>query len=106
MKIKLSLLIMILFSFILTGCNLDGANNVENEVKETFVGTINEIHSKTAIVIASESESNKLIGPVEVELSMNPNEKVQVGDKVRVEYDEVMEVAPIRVSTISIEKID
>lgn len=106
MEIKLSLLITILFSFILTGCNLDGASNVENEVKATFVGTIEEIHDGTAIVIASESENSKLAGPVEVELSVNPNETFQVGDKVRVEYDEVMEIAPVSVSTLSIEKID
>lgn len=106
MKFKLSLVFTILFSFILTGCNLVGDNYVENEVKATFEGTIDEINDKTAIVNASESERSKLRGPVRVGLSANHNEKFQVGDKVRVEYDDVMEMSPIRVSTISIEKID
>lgn len=96
---KSSLLIIILFSFILTGCNLYGPK------KEAFEGTIDEINDKTAIVNVTESERSKLNGPVQVGLSANHNEKFQVGDKVRVEYDDVMEMSPIRVSTISIKKV-
>lgn len=36
------------------------------DVNATFVGTIEEIHDSTEIVIASESENSKLMGPVEV----------------------------------------
>ena len=95
MKNKVIFLYLFLLSGLLFACN----------VKATFVGTIEEIHDSTAIVIASESENSKLRGPVEVGLSVNPNETYQVGDKVRVEYDEVMEVAPVRVSTLKIEKV-
>ena len=66
---------------------------------------IEKINERTAIVFVSEPEKSKLGGEVEVGLSVNPNENFQVGDKVKVEYDEVMEIAPVRVSAISIEKV-
>ena len=96
MQIKLRMFITSLFIIILTtGCDSYVANNAENEVKAPFMGFIKEINEGSAIVITSETENSKLEGPVEVELSVNPHEKFQIGDKVRIEYDKVMEVVPI-----------
>ncbi|PIC66166.1 hypothetical protein CSV71_12910 [Sporosarcina sp. P21c] len=84
-----------------------GSENLEKDVKATFVGTIEEIHSSgTAYVSEIEANDNKLSGTVEIDLPENVEETIHVGDKVIVGYDgTTMEVAPVGISTITIEKV-
>lgn len=98
------LLFCMVISGLLFAC---GSENMEKDVKATFVGTIEEIHSSgTAYVSVIEENDNKLSGTVEINIPANAEETFQVGDKVRVGYDgTTMEVAPVRISTITLEKV-
>ncbi|HJF32684.1 MAG TPA: hypothetical protein K8V56_13045 [Sporosarcina psychrophila] len=106
MKNKIILLCFIVTNGLLFACNSEKAENPKNEIKTTFVGTIEEVHGKTATVVVSDSANSELAGRTfEVGLSVYPNETFQAGDKVRVEYDEVMEIAPPVVNALKIEKM-
>lgn len=102
-KIVLSLCLTVVAG-LLFAC---GSENLEKDVKATFIGTIEEIHSSgTAYVSEIEANDNKLLGPVVIGLPENKEETFQVGDKVIVGYDgTAMEVAPVRIYTITIEKV-
>ncbi|PIC57963.1 hypothetical protein CSV80_06560 [Sporosarcina sp. P12(2017)] len=84
-----------------------GSENLERDVKATFVGTIEEIYSSgTAYVSEIEANDNKLLGPVVIGFPENTEETFQVGNKVIVGYDgTAMEVAPVRIFAITIEKV-
>lgn len=103
-KIVLSLCLTVVAG-LLFAC---GSENLEKDVKATFVGTIEEILSSgTAYVSEIEENDNKLSGPVEIDLPANTEERFQVGDKVIVGYDgNTMEVSPVRIYTITIEKVE
>ncbi|PIC84889.1 hypothetical protein CSV72_16505 [Sporosarcina sp. P20a] len=103
-KIVLSLCLTVVAS-LLFAC---GSEKLEKDVKATFVGTIEEIHSGgTAYVSEIEANDNKLSGPVEIDLLENGEKKFQVGDKVIVGYDgNTMEISPLRIYTITIEKVE
>lgn len=85
-----------------------GSENLEKDVKATSIGTIEEIHSSgTATVSEIEPNDNKLLGPVVIDLPENTEETFQVGDKVIVGYDgTTMEVAPVEIFAITIEKVE
>ena len=98
---------IILFYFIVVASLLFACS--ENpKVKATFVGTIEEIHSSgTATVSEIEANDNKRLGIVVIDLPANAEEPFEVGDKVRVGYDgTTLEIAPVRISTITIEKVE
>lgn len=83
-----------------------GSENPEKNVKATFVGTIQEITGESAIVIAVE-ENGKVLGTVNIDLAVNPNETFQIGDKVRVGYDGmIMETAPLGINTLTVTKVE
>ena len=105
MRNKIILFCLTVVAGLLFAC---GSENLEKDVKATFVGTIEEIHSSgTAYVSEIEANDNKLSGTVEIDLPANAEETFQVGDKVRVGYDgTTMEIAPVRISTITIEKVE
>ncbi|WP_153723645.1 hypothetical protein [Sporosarcina cascadiensis] len=98
------LLFCMVISGLLFAC---GSENMEKDVKATFVGIIEEIHSSgTAYVSVIEVNDNKISGTVDINILANAEETFQVGDKVRVGYDgTTMEVAPVRISTITLEKV-
>ncbi|WP_153732798.1 hypothetical protein [Sporosarcina obsidiansis] len=108
MKRKVVLLFLIVANGLLFACNSEKAENPTNEVKATFVGTIEEIYSSgTATVSEIKANDNKLLGTVVIDLPANAEETFQVGDKVIVGYDgTTMEIAPLRISTITIEKVE
>lgn len=78
------------------------------KVKATFIGTIEEIHSSgTATVSELETNDNKRLGLVVIDLPANAAEPFQIGDKVKVGYDgSTLELAPVRISTITLEKVE
>ncbi len=100
LKNKVIFLYLFLLSGLLFACN--------SEVKATFVGSIEEINSSgTATVSELEANDNKLLGTVVIDLPADAEEPFQVGDKVKVGYDgTTLEMAPVRISTITIEKVE
>jgi hypothetical protein len=105
LKKKTSLLIIILLSAFLVACN-SGDKNVESKVKVTFKGTIEEIYEKSATVLVTEAEG-KISGLVNINLTVNPDEVFQVGDKVKVGYDgTTMESSPLQIETLTLEKVE
>ncbi|WP_162805832.1 hypothetical protein [Sporosarcina sp. PTS2304] len=84
-----------------------GLDNCEQGVKVTFIGTIEEIYSSgTAYVSEIKANDTNLSGSVVIDLPENREETFQVGDKVRVGHDgTTMEIAPVRIHTLTIEKI-
>lgn len=104
---KLSLLITILLSCLLAACNSAGIQNEKTLVKASFIGQIENINNQNATVVVTEDEStNKITGPIIINLSVNPDETFKVGDKVKVGYDgTTMETAPVRIKTLTVEKI-
>ena len=99
---------IILFCFTVVASLLFACGSENPKVKATFVGTIEEIHSSgTATVSEIEANDNKSFGLVVIDLPANAEEPFQVGDKVKVGYDGTgLETAPVRISTITIEKVE
>ncbi|BAK16744.1 ABC-type sugar transport system, ATPase component [Solibacillus silvestris StLB046] len=103
MKSKFSLLYLFLLSSMLFACN-----SPENDVKATFVGIIEEVHEESATVSVIEADGiYKISGLVNINLSVNPEESFQVGDKVKVGYDgTTMETSPLGIKTLTLEKVE
>ena len=99
---------IILFCFTVVASLLFACGSENPKVKATFVGTIEEIHSSgTATVSVIEASDNYPLGLVVIGLPANGEEPFQVGDKVKVGYDGTsLETAPVRISTITIEKVE
>lgn len=99
---------IILFCFTVVASLLFACGSENAKVKATFVGTIEEIHSSgTATVSELEANDNKRLGLVVIDLPANAEEPFQVGDKVKVGYDgTTLEIAPVRIYTITIEKVE
>ena len=107
LKNKVIFLCLFLLNGLLFACNSEEVKNAESEIKATFVGTIEEIHGESATVFVLESKESKISGLVVIGLRANTDETFQVGDKIRVGYDgSVMEIAPPRVHTLTIEKVE
>ncbi|MBM7610040.1 hypothetical protein JOD29_003318 [Lysinibacillus composti] len=103
MSNKIILFCFIAIASLLFAC---GSENVEKDVKATFVGTIQEINGDSAIIDAAE-EDGKMLGQISINLAVNPNETFQIGDRVRVGYDGmIMESAPAQIKTLSVEKVE
>lgn len=78
LKNKVIFLYLFLLSGLLFACN---SEEVENKVKATFVGTIEEIRSSgTATISELEANDNKLLGTVVIDLPANAEEPLQVGE--------------------------
>lgn len=86
---------------------LFACNSPESDVKATFVGIIEEVHEESATVSVIEAEGTyKISGLVNINLSVNPEETFQVGNKVKVGYDgTVMEISPLAIKTLTLEKV-
>ena len=103
MRNKIILFCFTLVASLLFAC---GSENMEKDVKATFVGTIQEITGDSAIINAAE-EDGKTLGQISIDLAVNPNETFQIGDKVRIGYDGmIMESAPAQVNTLTVEKVE
>lgn len=102
-----SLLITILLSCLLAACNSAGIQKEETQVKASLIGQIEYINNQSATVVVTKDEStNKIAGTIIINLSVNPNETFEVGDKVKVGYDgTTMETAPVRIEALTVEKI-
>lgn len=102
LKIKSKVVIIIILSSLLVACN----NGNEYQIKASFIGQIETITNNSATVFVSEYEGTKIGGLVVIDLSQNPDEIFQVGDKVKVGYDgTIMETAPLSIQTLKVEKI-
>jgi len=108
MKIRNSLLITILLSCLLYGCNSEDTKNDNDEVKAAFIGTIEEIKDdKFGLVDVEEGEILSSGNRVSVNLSVNPTETFQIGDKIKVEYDgTTMESFPLQINTLTVELVE
>ncbi len=99
MKKKIILIIIIALSLILSSCK-----------KETyeFRGEIIELNNSNAIVLIDEGEEIRNSGDkVEVDLSVNTDVEFSIGDRIKVEYDGmVQEKYPLGITTISVELIN
>jgi len=102
-----SLFITILFSCLLYGCNSEDTKNEKKEVKATFIGTIEEItDNQIGLVDIVEGEILSSGNRVSVNLSVNPTETFQLGDKIKVGYDgTIMESFPLQINTLTVEPV-
>lgn len=87
---------------------LFACNSPGNDVKATFVGIIEEVYEESATVSVIETDGiYKISGLVNINLSVNPEEPFQVGDKVKVGYDgTTMETSPLGIKTLTLEKVE
>ncbi|ASV67037.1 hypothetical protein MKX67_03515 [Cytobacillus sp. FSL W7-1323] len=103
MSNKIILFCSIVVASLLFAC---GSENLEKDVKATFVGTIQEFTGDSAIIDAAEVDG-KTLGQISINLAVNPNETFQIGDRVRVGYDGmIMESAPAQINTLTVEKVE
>ncbi|MFJ8234126.1 hypothetical protein ACIQ34_00110 [Ureibacillus sp. NPDC094379] len=103
MSNKIILFCSIVVASLLFACS---SENLEKDIKATFVGTIQEINGDSAIIDAVE-EDGKTLGQISINLAVNPNETFQIGERVRVGYDGMnMESAPAQINTLTVEKIE
>ena len=112
MKKSYTLIIVIFLSCFLFACNSEDPKVKEDEGSEgniiTFIGTIEEISAqKTGLILVEEGGILQSSDKVWVNLSINPTETFQVGDKVKVGYDgEVKESYPAQIKTLSVERVE
>lgn len=100
---KLSLVMLsIVLSIFLMGCNLSD----ENQTEATFTGTITDITEQSALVDIEEGEILNSGAQVMVDLS-TVDETFEVGDNIRVGYEGgVMESHPLQINTVFVEKLE
>ena len=97
----------------LVACNADNHTSHEDSSIGTdsttvnFDGTIEEINGDSALVAIDDGEILSSGDKVTVDLSSAPDEIFEIGDKVQVEYDGmIQESYPLQVNTLSIQKLD
>ena len=112
MKKTVTFILILFLSCLLVACNSDDSKE-QGEEKSiasnvTFTGTIEEISAKkTALIVVEEGAILKSANKLYVDLSVNPTETFQVGDRVKVGYDGmVMESYPARIKTLSVERVE
>lgn len=102
-----ALAIIVLFTILGCSHSIDRSEEEYNQIKtETlfFTGTINEINENQALVHAKLGGGE---GDVFVNLSVNSDEKFQVGDEIKVGYDgTIKESNPAQINTLSVELIE
>jgi hypothetical protein len=108
-RIFIALAIIVLLTSIGCSNSTDRGTEETNEIKtesSSFIGTIKEINGNTALVSAIVLEGNPE-GDVFVDLSVNSDEKFQIGDKVKVGFDgTIKESNPAQINTLSVELVD
>jgi hypothetical protein len=78
-----------------------------SKVEATFIGTIEEINGKSALVNVEQTSGTKIGGVVSIGIPEDSTETFSVGDKVEVGFDgTTFEIAPVFVQTITLEKIE
>lgn len=97
----------------LVACNADNHTSHEDSsistdpTTVTFDGTIEEINGISALVAIDDGEILRSGDKVTVDLSSVADEIFEIGDKVQVEYDGmIQESYPLQVNTLSIQKLD
>lgn len=104
MRNKLILFCYTIVASLLVAC---GSQNLEKDVKATFVGEIDEIRGDNNALVIAFRENGKALGQISVDLTVNPNETFQAGDKIRVGYDGMIgETAPQVINTLTVEKVE
>lgn len=74
--------------------------------EETFIGTIEEINGDNALVAVEKGAILSSGSKVDVNLSMARETTFEIGDKVRVGYDEVRKRFPLGINTIFVELVE
>lgn len=97
----------------LVACNADNHTSHEDSsistdpTTVTFDGTIEEINGDSVLVAIDAGEILRSGDKVTVDLSSASDEIFEIGDKVQVEYDGmIQESYPLQVNTLSIQKLD
>ncbi len=100
MKKILSILIIVFLSISLIACS--------KKAEAEFIGTITEINDNLAIVQVDEGEEITSSGElVAVSLSVNKDVEFNVGDRVEVGYDGlIQESYPLGINTIYVELLE
>ena len=86
----------------------DNVGGGGNDNIATFIGIIEEIYGqKEGLINVEEGGILQSSSKVWVDLSVNPSETYQVGDKVKVGYDgEIKESYPAQIKTLSVERVE
>lgn len=93
-------------------CSVLVACNNTLKVKETFTGTIEEVHEyegniNMLVLADTTTGEGSGLGLVSLGVPDGVDETFRVGDRVKVGYDgTVMEIAPPAVKAITLEKIE
>lgn len=95
MNKKMPVLLTVVFS-LLVACSFS----------QTFTGTIEKIENQNAIVAIEDGEILKSGNKASVDLSVANETIFQVGEKVKVGYDNVGERNPLYIETKTVELID
>jgi len=102
LKIKFGLIVILLLC-----CSLIFIYNSNSKVKATFIGVIEEINGRGAVVYVNKTEESPVSGIIYINLTKNPDETFKVGDKVKVGYDgTIRDAAPIEVTTLTVELVE
>jgi hypothetical protein len=108
---RISKVLAIIVLLTLIGCsnsidNSEESNNESESESYSFTGIIKEINGSSAIVSAKVVEDNPEID-VFVNLSVNKDERFQVGDEIIVGFDGIIkESDPAQINTLSVEVIN
>ena len=103
-----ALAIIVLLTIVGCSNSIDSSEGKNNEIKtesSSFTGTIKEINGNRALVSAKVFKGNPE-GDVFVDLSVNNDETFQVGDKIKVGFDGILESSPAQINTLSVELVD
>ena len=107
---KILLLTLVGLLSLLVGCGTpDNGNADGDDQKEevTFTGSIEEIHEQSALVSIEKGDILKSGNEVYIDLSVAGHITFEVGDKVRVGYDGIInESHPLGINTLFVELIE
>jgi len=102
LKMKFGLIVILLLF-----CGLIFIYNSNSKIKATFIGVIEEINGRRAVVYVNKTENSPISGIIYVNLAKNPDETFRVGDKIKVGYDgTIRDSAPIEVATITVKLVE
>jgi hypothetical protein len=105
-NISKSLLTLKLWIILLLCCLLVACNST-SKVEATFIGIIEEINGKSALINVEQTSGTKIGGVVSIGIPEDSTETFRIGDKVEVGFDgTTFEIAPVLVQTITLEKIE
>lgn len=96
-------LLTIAAALLLFACSHEEGPQVQ---EHTFIGTIQDIHGDSALVTIEEGEILKSGKEVMVDLSVEEERNLQIGDQIKVGYDgTVRESHPLGIHTLYVERL-